>query len=443
MGRAALVLVVVWAILAIPRPARAADPPPPPPFEFRRKPRLSDEDYLRKKEGPYLTGLPLASYDPNTGVGLGAAGFVFVDGTRADPLFAYTPYQHRLFAQVFFTTGGLQSHWVDYDAPALGGSPWRVRAQGYFERNTSLNYFGIGERAHDLRVPGGAGTFDDLARYQDALAQLGGASYARYDKLDLCRPGMLGSIERSLLGGVMRSFFGLGVAHATVRDHAGAVERTRLGDDCARGAIRGCGGGWDNIVRVALALDTRDFEPDPNSGVFADLAADFGTRLIGSRYDYVRLMLAVRGYVSPFPRLADLVLASRGVYEVQSAGVPFFSMNTLPFTEDVRTGLGGVRSLRGYRENRFVGHVMALTNHEIRWTFARTTLAGERFAFIAVPFVDLGRVWGSVRRTSFARWNRSQGLGLRVAWNLSTLIAIDYGFSDEDAGLYINFGHIF
>jgi hypothetical protein len=86
---------------------------------------------------------------------------------------------------------------------------------------------------------------------------------------------------------------------------------------------------------------------------------------------------------------------------------------------------------------------MALTNYEIRWTFAKTKLLGQRFAFIAVPFVDMGRVFDSVRRTSLARWERSQGLALRVAWNLATIISIDYGVSNEDSGLYINFAHIF
>jgi hypothetical protein len=35
------------------------------------------------------------------------------------------------------------------------------------------------------------------------------------------------------------------------------------------------------------------------------------------------------------------------------------------------------------------------------------------------------------------------GGALRISWNLATLVTIDYGRSGEDAGLYINFGHIF
>jgi hypothetical protein len=441
-----------------PSPTAPVIPPPPPGFEA--KSHLDTEDFLKKKEGSYFTGLPLANYDPNTGVGFGARIYYFIDGKRDNPLFAYTPYEHRLFANAFFTTGGLQFHWLDYDAPALFGSPWRVRSQFIYERNTSRNYFGIGERAQELSFPGNAGTFTKFDAYQKAQARIqpDGTTFGLYDKIFFERPFWVMSLERSLLGGILRSLVGLGFTHATVSDYTGnptdAVDamgaaarapmaRGRLRDDCDQGRIAGCSGGWDNTLRLGLAIDTRDFEPDPNKGIFADIAADFGTGALGSQYDYARLMLAVRGYYSPFPRYADLVLAARGVYEIQSQGAPFFSLDTLPFTEDPRIGMGGVRTLRGYKQDRFVGHVMAMTNYEIRWTFAQTRLLGQRFAFIGVPFLDMGRVFDTARHTSFAKWKRAQGLGLRVAWNLSTIVMIDYGVSEEDSGLYINFTHIF
>src|SRR5262249_25315047 len=155
------------------------------------------------------------------------------------------------------------------------------------------------------------------------------------------RPSWIMSIERTLLGGPMRSLFGFGFTRASLSDYTGKridaldatgapteapMAATRFRSDCDQGQIVGCKGGWDNLVRLGLGFDTRDFEPDPNSGVFTDIAADFGTRWLGSEYDYVRLMLAARGYWSPFPRIADLVLAVRGVYQVQSQGAPFFSM---------------------------------------------------------------------------------------------------------------------
>jgi len=218
---------------------------------------------------------------------------------------------------------------------------------------------------------------------------------------------------------------------------------TRLRADCDAGRRVGCEGGFDNYLRLGVSYDTRDFEPDPNSGVFIDLALDAGTIALGSKYDYVRLLTAARGYLSPFADLADLVLAGRVMFQVQSAGVPFFSMNTLPFTEDPRNGLGGHRTIRGYRQDRFVGSVLTLANLEVRWTFARLETHGQKLAFILVPFFDAGRPYDSIRELTWRDWRPSAGGAFRVSWNLATLLTVDYGVSSEDRGFYVNFNHIF
>jgi hypothetical protein len=86
---------------------------------------------------------------------------------------------------------------------------------------------------------------------------------------------------------------------------------------------------------------------------------------------------------------------------------------------------------------------MAAVTAEIRWTFTRFKLARQRFALIAVPFADVGRSFDNARALTLADWRLSYGGALRISWNLATIITVDYGRSSEDAGLYINFGHIF
>src|SRR5689334_5194061 len=80
---------------------------------------LSPADLARKNERGHLTGVPLAAYSVDYGVGVGARGYYFWNGERSDPRFAYTPYLHRIFLQVFATSGGAQYHWLDYDAPEI------------------------------------------------------------------------------------------------------------------------------------------------------------------------------------------------------------------------------------------------------------------------------------------------------------------------------------
>jgi hypothetical protein len=455
MCRAAVVGLLVACA-----PAPAFGQPPPPEGMEQRRP-LTDEDYARKKERGYFTGLPLANSDPNFGVGFGARVYYYYNGTRDDRRFAYTPYLHRVFLQGYASTGGLQFHWLDYDAPLVGESPFRLRAAAIFARNSAANYFGIGTRGmRDLAYPGAEKSFRHASDYEARLSEArpDGTSYVLYDKFLLERPLVLLSLERMLLGGLLRPLVGLGFSYNHIGDYTGRrvdaigpggaevetrMAPTRLHDDCAAGLVVGCEGGWDNMFRFGLSFDTRDFEPDPNSGVYAEISTELGTHTLGSDYDYARALVAVRGYVSPLSRWVDLVLAGRALYQVQSQGTPFFSMDVLPFTEDFRLGLGGVRTLRGYKQDRFIGHVMVLANFELRWTAFHVKILEQDFGFILVPFLDLGRTFDSVLDTTLAGWKNGQGAGLRIAWNQATIAFVDVGFSREDAGVYINFNHIF
>lgn len=458
------------AVACLARAARAEEPPNEAPLwqeraqpseEVSQKHRLRDDDLARKKEGGYFTGLPLANYDHDTGFGFGARVYYYDDGDRKDPLFAYTPYLQRVFAQGFATTGGVQYHWLDYDAPSFLHSQFRVRASFEFQQNISQNYFGVGERSMaPLSFPGAPGVnFAHASEYEGQQHGVYGGqqTYSLYDKYFGRRPQVAVALERNLFGGVVRALFGIGVSNVTLRQYTGKVidadgatgtvqaaeAPTRLATDCAAGRIVGCAGGWDNVFRLGLSIDTRDFEPDPNEGIYAELSTEYGLRGLGSDYAYARVMGSVRGFYSPIPKIADLVLAARGVYEIQTKGTPFTSMSNLPFIDDNHSGLGGYRTLRGYRDSRFVGPVIALTNYELRWTFTRFKVLDQTFGLIAVPFLDIGRVFDDVASTNFKDWKRTQGGGLRIAWNEATIIMIDYGFSDEDAGLYVNFNHIF
>jgi hypothetical protein len=68
---------------------------------------------------------------------------------------------------------------------------------------------------------------------------------------------------------------------------------------------------------------------------------------------------------------------------------------------------------------------------------------GQRFGFIVAPFFDTGRPFDAAGDLSLRDWQASYGGALRIAWNLATLVTIDYGRSSEDSGFYINFNHIF
>jgi outer membrane protein assembly factor BamA len=457
--------LVAGAALTLAPGARGDDLTPPPalPSFLADKPTMDPRELEKKKPGMYITGLPLVDSDPDTGFGFGARAYAYWDGDRADPLFGYTPYRHRVYGQVFVTTNGYQQHTLDYDAPYLGGSPFRLRATVSYERNTAANYFGRGAATlGDLSYTGAGRTFGTFGGYTSALRQIGpsGIADTLYNKYDLEDPGVVTTVERDFFGGVVRVQAGLGASYVRVRDYTGTATvgddaasgatgipatmgTTRLKEDCDAARIVGCSGGVHDTLKLGVAFDTRDFEPDPRSGFFVDLTAEMSSRVLGSAYDYARVTFSPRAFVSPFPKLTDLVIAARGVYSVQTDGVPFFAMNTLAFTDTDRQGLGGLWTIRGYNQDRFVGPVSALANVEVRWTFVDFDAGSQSFALSVAPFLDLGRVFDRVEDFSFASWKRGEGGGLRIAWNRATIIVLDYGFSTEGSGLYMDFGHQF
>ncbi|HSO34934.1 MAG TPA: DUF5982 domain-containing protein [Labilithrix sp.] len=453
-----------------------ADPPEPAPEEtrleetrpalpdfMRNKRRMGAADIADKRDGSYFTGLPLVNGDPDTGIGFGARVLWFDNGARDQAMFEATPYRHRLYAQLFFTTNGYQYHTLDYDAPYLRGSPFRLRASLIYEKNIASNYFGLGERSLGrLSFPGSRERYASLSDYDDQLRRLrpDGTAFTRENQYILERPAASATLERDFFGGVVRAAVGLKLAYASVRQWTGEtvladdpasgrsdVEAqsapTRLDRECAAGLVVGCGGGVDNTLKLGVAYDTRDFEPDPSSGVFVELTGELSGKYTLSDYDFARVTFSPRVYYSPIPKLADLVVAGRLLASVQSEGTPFFELNQLSFADYDRPGLGGLRTLRGFKQDRFVGRVATLATLELRWTFYKLALKKQRFGLMLVPFLDVGRVFDAVSDFELRRFRNGQGAGLRVAWNQATIIVIDYGVSREGSSLYVNFNHPF
>jgi len=430
------------------------------PSFARFKPRVADVE--NKEEGNFVTGLPLIGYDTNTGLGLGLGGFYTMDGKRADDLFAVTPYRNRIYVQGYATTGGYQQHMISFDGLYIGHSPYRLRATVMFERNTNANYFGVGEKTLDALSYQGRthATYDEQTQAASTIDGQGVAA-PNYNHYEYDRPSATIALERNFWGGRIRSHYGFVAQYVSLTTYDGQQTTgldangnsvpiphagpTLLGMDCFNRTIIGCksptdpGTSWNNMLKAGVVLDTRDFEPDPTSGFFVDATGEWSAKGLGSSFDYLRFTLAARAYVSPFPKLTNFVIAGRLLYSMQTSGVPFYAMDTLALTEDDQFGLGGERTIRGYRQDRFIGAVYALGNIELRWTFVHFRLLKQLFSIQAAPFFDIGRVFDNV---SFAtdKWKYSGGGGLRIGWNRSTIIMFDLGASPEDIGFYVDFG---
>jgi outer membrane protein assembly factor BamA len=435
-------------------PAKPASTLPPvlplPDFLANRYP-LPDLLLKDKREGPYFTGFPAFGWNPESGVGFGAAVQWFDNGPADSPFFRYTPYRQRVAVAGTTSTGGSTTVVIGYDRPYVADSPWRIRAAGVFDHNKLDNYFGVdASTLGPLTFPGSSLTYDDFQDYQRALDQnVGGKTWARYNEYDKTELGGVVTVERDFWGGWLRPQLGLQIAYVDVRDYTGdtidgaIMQPTRLFTDHQAGKIAGFGGGWDNALKLGLTFDSRDFEPDPAAGVMLQAVGRVSSEALGSAFNYQQVAFSARGFHNLLGRSGRLILAGRLTYVMQFGDVPFYAAPVIPFTDGDAKGLGGHATLRGFVIDRFVGDAASYANAELRWSFGEKVLWKQHLRFMLVPFVDAGRVFDSVGDTTLEDWKFNGGIGFRLAWNLSTIVSFDFGRSSEGNMFFMLLGHQF
>lgn len=126
------------------------------------------------------------------GVGYGARVLYFYNGAKTSPMFEYTPYRVRVFAQYFNTTKRAPYHQLSIDAPYIFDTKWRLRADLVYERNPNSLFFGVGEN-----------TLQPLSYLErnDPNGQIRrNAPFSDYeDNLNYRRPGDAGSGEAPIV----------------------------------------------------------------------------------------------------------------------------------------------------------------------------------------------------------------------------------------------------
>ena len=433
----------------------------PRPDFISRRPLIPDFLLKDKREGRYITAVPAIGWDQQAGFTLGVVGFLFNNGTKDDPFFRTTPYRQQISVTAVGALSGLQRYGATLDQPNIFDSPYRLLAAVQYKIDPLNNYFGIGSATlQDFNFPGAPGrSFDTYDGYQNALQQeVNGLAYTKYDLYETRETSFGVAVERDMFGGIVRPLIGIGVRYTDLRDFTGtkvdaedsfghdvrATEQpTRMHTDCQAGVITGCSGGFDNVLKLGLSLDTLDFEPDPYSGVLAQAVAELSAKALGSDFDYQRVTVSTSAYKTVFPNIARLVLAGRALYSMQFGNVPFFSVPTLASDTGDGRGLGGSDTMRGFVDRRFVGESAVLANAELRWSFFDGGYVfGQHLRPQLAPFVDAGRVFDGTQ-LRFDGWRADYGIGFRLIWNLSTTVSFDYGISSEGQIFQMGLGYAF
>lgn len=450
-------------------------PPSKLSFDLHKDREMSESKAKDKKEGSYITTLPLFSSDPVRGQGLGVLFNYYENGDKNEPLFKFQPYKYMISASIFQTTNQAQHHFIEYEVPYIWDSPYRIRADVYYDRVDNTPYFGIG--SHTLRAlsyqdrswknRGNVqnARFDD---YEDNLHSIRPSSDLRepdfvtdvsYHEYDFETIGSSFGIDRTFWG-AFRLAFDQEISKNIIRTYDNAWYKGKLlgtsnevkvpsgrslvSKESEQGKINGLQGGHINYSRIGLMYDTRDYEPNPSKGFVVEVNHSIASKYNISDYEFNKTFAQLMLFHMPFPNFfEELVFAGRAAAHYSRGDVPFFEYRDIWSIDGGQEGLGGVRTLRGYRQNRFVAPVMGWANLEIRWQFATIRTKENMFTFSLVPFYDVGKVWDRPKDMDLMGYAHSFGLGLRSIWNQATVIIFDYAVSREDRQFFIDFGHVF
>lgn len=412
------------------------------PFVISNEKKLSDEDLLHKKEGLYLTGVPDISSDPVNGFGYGGEGSIYFNGKRSDPFFNYTAYRAKIDVALFNTTKSQREVMLKLDIPYVFNTKWRLRVEAGFESNPNLLYFGKTENSlMGLSAKNANESFNNLtySNYQKYFLQGNNKFYNTYIKKEFI---LNVSAEKSFFDGKVRTLIGYEIAHFNISTFAG---NSMLMDEVKSNSLLGIGKGIVGIVQLGLIYDTRDLETDPGNGIFSELTNEYSQKKLGSAYNFNKTFFHFNFYKNLIPsRNKKLVLAARIASGYTSGSAPFFEYQDQWSSEGSIEGLGGAHTLRGYKQARFLSRVMTFNNVEFRYRFAQTKIAKQHLAFVAVPFIDAGGVWDNLSKINrFSNYRISEGLGLRIVWNVNSILRFDYAVSKEDKQFFFNLSHAF
>lgn len=417
------------------------------PFKISQLKQLDSAELADKREGTYVTGVPDISIDPINGFGYGAEGSIIFNGNKENPFFNYTPYLTKLDVALFNTSNQQRELIITLDKPYIFKSKWRLRGELAYEINPNLLYFGLTDNtlnslatlsAQDkMPRPPFGGQF--YKQYTESLGQ-NQTYFNNYTKEEYI---LNVSGEYAMMDSKMRLIVGGELAGLNISTRVDSV--SRLQRDRAENHILGVGKSTITFFQLGLVYDTRDFEPDPNRGIFAEITNEFSSKALGSSFNMDKLFAQAKGYKKLLPgTFKKLVFAARAGIGYTFGGAPFFEYQDEWSSEGSIEGLGGNNTLRGFKQSRFLSRGMYFMNAELRARFAKAEVLKQHLVFSAVPFFDAGSVYNSLSDIfNTSTLKTSEGLGLRIAWNLSTILRFDYAVSSEDRQFFFTFGQAF
>jgi len=377
-----------------------------------------------EKKGWGWGGLPFVVYSSDDGVNVGLIGSIYkYDGETA-------PYKTRIGWLASFTSKGILYEYIDVDAVGLAGGKLRLTTRLLFDSRFSEPFCGIGgdvqcdddtayDQMDELGVPE-ADQEDSLTRwYQAAYRMPYGLVWARYELAE--KPHAV-----ELIGSYRLSY----LSPWDKFDHTYYGEGWDADDEK----------GFTSVLQAGIMADNRDNEPSPFRGYWVEATVRGASKFWGSKYDYFGFNTTLRGYL-PILSEGRLTLADRFVFDGIVGDANMKELDWLGGYQ-MYTGLGGARSLRGVRANRYRGKVKILNQAELRWRFVRWKPGSTVVDFYLQAFLDAGQVAAEWEDLGDSPIQLGEGLGLRIAFNQNFILRGDFATSASEgwglSGLYLD-----
>ena len=407
------------------------------------------EDTYRKT-GFRTTPIPALSYSSDLGFQLGAIldAYWFGDGST------YPKYRHKLTAEACYYTKGSGIYYLFYDSEYLIRG-LRFTASASYLPNTMMAFYGFnGYPAPFLR--------DKNAGF-----------YAVDRNLLRIMGDLQGPIAGHLGWAAGAAFFHYATGRTRVGKYAG---ETTLYDLYRRYGIiydDESGGGSHIELRAGVVYDTRDNEPDPSCGLYADLLLYGSPDIIDRRgYHYLKAAVSFRHYLPLIRGKAGFRLPSMLAGNSSRPG-------PLLRTAKLRHALPEANQLRHPRRSHLPARNPLQPRRRRRHGLGQRGIAAPALRFptfrpgVVHHHESLFSTWVSspvrsgwrscrpsgndasvpddIRKAIYSGEREtphmSAGLGIKIVMNRNLVLSVEYGIPfdrrDGTNGLYLNMNYLF
>lgn len=384
--------------------------------------------HAEDKQKPHteIGGVPLLGGDSDLGFGGGGFGSI----ARFEP--GYAPYRFRIEMAGAITfrpsEDGLQLPYQDLYAlltmPQLASKRLRLEARISYTRETTLNYYGIGNAVPaPERGPNG--------QSQQAYFQYG----LTHPSLSLRVRLQLTNAWSIQLGSV--------TTYQSPQIRSGSLLAQQSRDRSLSRFFGPLEAHFVQLLEYTLLYDTRDNETSTLAGMFHQLKLRFspgGVEPLPYRYGQVNLTLR---FYKTFSRFT---FAGRVVGDLLYGDAPFYE---LPRYEDT-FAIGGANGVRGVPAQRYGGKLKAFGNLELRVQVLKFGLFGLPCMLSTVGFFDAGRLWSDFHSNekldgTALGLKLGVGGGLRLQQGQAFVVRADIAWSPDakPLGAYVIAGQVF